>query len=64
MRAKAEDTGDKTTICISRNTHVELGKRGHKGDSYDDIVRRECRMDEPIVPEKKEIPVLGDPNGV
>ena len=34
-----------TSIAIRKTTHQELLKRGKKGDSFDDIVRREIGMD-------------------
>lgn len=54
-----------TTIAIRRTTHVSLKQLGRMGESYDDVIRRECKIGvKETPPVSSPIVVTGDPDGI
>ena len=53
-----------TTIAIRRTTHASLKQLGKMGESYDDVIRRECKIGIQETSPVSSIIVTGDPDGI
>jgi hypothetical protein len=53
-----------TTIAIRKTTHQSLKQLGKMGESYDDVIRRECKIGVKEIPPVSPIVVTGDPDGI